>query len=71
MKSPLWRSSKEMAAWIMSSRFLKPWEEHARKPRAEKEGSWPKDQPEHYIKVSWAGAQGWDQGLPSDVSRRV
>lgn len=27
-----------------------------KKPRAEKEGSWPKDQPEHYIKVSWAGA---------------
>lgn len=49
---------------MVSSRSMKPWEEHAIKPRAEKERNWPKDWPEHYIKVSWAGAQGQGQGLP-------
>lgn len=51
---------------MASSRSMKPWEEHAIKPRAEKEGTWPEDWPEHYIKVSWAGAQGQGQGLPGE-----
>lgn len=55
---------------MASSRPLKPWGEHAKKPQAEKEGNWPRDRPEHYIKVSWAGAQGWGQGLPGDESTR-
>lgn len=51
---------------MVSSRSTEPWEEHAIKPRAEKEENWPKDWPEHYIKVSWAGAQGQGQGRPGE-----
>lgn len=48
---------------------MKPWEEHAIKPRAKKEGNWPKDWPEHYIKVSPAHAQGQGQGLPGESTK--
>lgn len=55
---------------MVSSRSTQPWGENAIKPQAEKEGNWPKDWPEHYIKVSWAGAQGQGYGLPGGESNK-